>query len=37
MVLAADDGLELVEQLAGCDAYLVTKAMDVLHTTGFPV
>lgn len=35
MVLGAKDGLELVESLDGCEAYLVGKDMRTYNTTGF--
>lgn len=35
MVLGAQDGLDLIESMDGCEAYLIGKDLRTLNTTGF--
>ena len=36
LVLGAKRSIEMLERLAGCEGYMVTKKLEVLKTSGFP-
>jgi thiamine biosynthesis lipoprotein len=37
MVMGAAQGKELVESLSSCEALLITKELEIVHTGGFPI